>query len=177
MEATLPLYLRQMLTSVHEEVRAIEARIADLERELRVRADANPVVTRLRTIPGIGLLTATALVGTVGHIHAFRPARQFASWSGLTPRHSSGQRRHLGRLPHAAFSYAIPFPWENALAGALLSDWALDGRVRAVSARPVNVLTARDPFGLGYSTVSRPDLVPGQSLYLDDDNAPGGRRV
>ena len=50
-----------------------------------------PVVTRLRTIPGIGLLTATALVGTVGHIHAFRRARQFASWLGLTPReHSSG---------------------------------------------------------------------------------------
>ena len=62
-------------------------------------ADADPVVTRLRTIPGIGLLTATALVGTVGHIHAFRRARQFASWLGLTPReHSSGQRRHLGGI-------------------------------------------------------------------------------
>jgi transposase len=98
-QATFPMYLRQILTSVHEEVRAIEARIADLERELRVLADADPVVTRLRTIPGIGLLTATALVGTVGHIHAFRRARQFASWLGLTPReHSSGQRRHLGGI-------------------------------------------------------------------------------
>jgi transposase len=98
-EAPLPLHLRQILASVHEEVRAIEARIADLERALRVLADADPVVTRLRTIPGIGLLTATALVGTVGHIHAFRRARQFASWLGLTPReHSSGQRRHLGGI-------------------------------------------------------------------------------
>ena len=85
--------------SVHEEVRAIEARIAALERELRALADADPVVTRLRTIPGIGLLTATALVGTVGHIHAFRRARQFASWLGLTPReHSSGARRRLGGI-------------------------------------------------------------------------------
>ena len=58
-----------------------------------------PVVTRLRTIPGIGLLTATALVGSVGHIHAFRRARQFASWLGLTPReHSSGPRRRLGGI-------------------------------------------------------------------------------
>ena len=98
-ETHLPRHLRQILTSVHEEVRAIEARIADLERELRVLADADPVVTRLRTIPGIGLLTATALVGTVGHIHAFRRARQFASWLGLTPReYSSGQRRHLGSI-------------------------------------------------------------------------------
>ena len=95
----LPRHLRQVLTSVHEEVRAIEARIAGLERELRALADADPVVIRLRTIPGIGLLTATALVGTVGHIHAFRRARQFASWLGLTPReYSSGQRRRLGGI-------------------------------------------------------------------------------
>ena len=90
-------HLRTVLASVHEEVRAIEARLAALERELRALADADPVVTRLLTIPGIGLLTATALVGSVGHIHAFRRARQFASWLGLTPReHSSGSRRRLG---------------------------------------------------------------------------------
>ena len=62
-------------------------------------ADADPVATRLRDIPGIGLLTATAFVGTVGHIHAFRRARQFASWLGLTPReYSSGARRRLGGI-------------------------------------------------------------------------------
>jgi transposase len=98
-ETPLPRHLRQILASVHEEVRMLEARITELERELRVLADADPVVTRLRTIPGIGLLTATALVGTVGHIHAFRRARQFANWLGLTPReHSSGPRRHLGAI-------------------------------------------------------------------------------
>jgi len=98
-QATLPLYLRQIVASVHEEVRALETRIAELECALRVLADADPVVTRLRTIPGIGLLTATALVGTVGHIHAFRRARQFASWLGLTPReYSSGTRRRLGGI-------------------------------------------------------------------------------
>jgi transposase len=95
----LPMHLRMVLASVHEEIRAIEARVADLERELRALAEADPVVTRLRTIPGIGLLTATALVGAVGNIHAFRRARQFASWLGLTPReHSSGQRRRLGSI-------------------------------------------------------------------------------
>jgi transposase len=98
-ETPLPRHLRQVLASVHAEVRAIEARIDDLERELRALAEADPVVTRLRTIPGIGLVTATALVGTVGHIHAFRRARPFASWLGLTPReHSSGPRRRLGSI-------------------------------------------------------------------------------
>ncbi len=98
-ESPLPRHLRHVLASVHDDVRAIEARIADLERELRVLAAADPVVTRLRTIPGIGLLTATALVGSVGHIHAFRRGRQFASWLGLTPReHSSGHRQRLGGI-------------------------------------------------------------------------------
>jgi transposase len=99
-EATaVPAHLRRVLASVHEEIRAIEQRLTDLERELRALAAADPVVTRLRTIPGIGLVTATALVGSVGHIHTFRRARQFASWLGLTPReHSSGQRRHLGGI-------------------------------------------------------------------------------
>jgi transposase len=95
----LPAHLRHVLTSVHEEVRAIEGRIAALERELEALAAQDPVVTRLRTIPGIGLLTATALVGTVGHIQTFARARQFASWLGLTPReHSSAQRRRLGGI-------------------------------------------------------------------------------
>jgi transposase len=98
-ETPVPMHLRHALASVHAEVRAIESRIMDLERELRVLADADAVVTRLRTIPGIGLLTATALVGAVGNIHAFRRAREFASWLGLTPReYSSGAHRRLGGI-------------------------------------------------------------------------------
>jgi transposase len=91
--------MRRMISLMHDEIRALEQRIAALERELGALADADPVTTRLREIPGIGLLTATALVGTVGHIHAFRRARQFASWLGLTPReYSSGARRRLGGI-------------------------------------------------------------------------------
>jgi outer membrane receptor protein involved in Fe transport len=76
---------------------------------------------------------------------------------------------------NAAFSYSLPFRFNNAILRTLFSNYGLDGRVRAVSARPVNVISGRDPFGLGYTTVARPDLVPGQPLYLDDSNAPGGR--
>ena len=48
-ETSLPAHLRYVLTSVHEEVRAIEGRLANLERELRALADGDPVITRLRT--------------------------------------------------------------------------------------------------------------------------------
>jgi transposase len=88
-DAPLPGRLRLVLAHLYDEVRDLEDRIA--------AHDA--VVPRLMGIPGIGLLTATALVATVGHIHAFRRARLFASWLGLTPReHSSGTRRRLGAI-------------------------------------------------------------------------------
>ena len=51
-------------------------------------------------MPGIGLLTATALVAaTSGEVGHYRDARHFASWFGLTPKeYSSGSTRHLGRI-------------------------------------------------------------------------------
>lgn len=53
---------------------------------------------------------------------------------------------------------------------------ALDGIFRARSSAPVNILTGRDPFGFGFTTVSRPDLVAGQPLYVEDAGSAGGRR-
>lgn len=98
-DAALPLYLRHVLGLLHEEIRAIEGHIKAVEVQLRAVAGQDPVIQRLRTIPGVGLLTATALAGSVGNIHAFRRGRQFASWLGLTPsEHSSGTRRSLGGI-------------------------------------------------------------------------------
>lgn len=151
---TLPRHLRQVLTSVHEEVRAIEARLAVLERDLRALADADPVVTRLRTIPGIGLVTATALVGSVGHIHGFRRARQFASWLGLTPReHSSGLRRRLGGISKRGDVYLRCLLTHGARA-VLLS-----AHRRRAAARPLTrlhhwALTVRDRRGHNKATIA-----------------------
>jgi transposase len=98
-ETGLTNALCRMVALMYAEIRQLETCMGALERELRAIADADPVATRLREIPGIGLLTATALIGTVGHIHAFRRARQFASWLGLTPReYSSGMHRRLGGI-------------------------------------------------------------------------------
>lgn len=98
-DTPLPQHLRHALQWLHDEIRGLEAAMAAIEQALAHYAQQDPVVARLRGIPGVGLLTATALVGTVGHIHAFRRARQFASWLGNTPReYSSGARRQLGGI-------------------------------------------------------------------------------
>ncbi|MEJ7605781.1 MAG: hypothetical protein WKF37_05835 [Bryobacteraceae bacterium] len=75
-----------------------------------------------------------------------------------------------------AASYEIPFVSESRAARAILSGFALDSIVRFRTASPVSVVTGRDPLGLGLTNVSRPDVVPGQALYLYSDSLPGGRR-
>jgi transposase len=99
-QSPIPALLRGTLTLLMEEIRLLEARIAQLERELTSAAKLSPACTTLLSVPGVGLLTATALVAaTGGAVSHFKNARHFASWFGLTPKeHSSGGTRHLGRI-------------------------------------------------------------------------------
>jgi transposase len=63
-------------------------------------------VAYLRTVPGIGVLTATALVAFVGQPGRFPSGRHFASYLGLTPReNSSGFRRRMGRISKRGNTY------------------------------------------------------------------------
>lgn len=78
---------------------------------------------------------------------------------------------------NAAVSYEIPAFFENGFAKKLFGGFGIDAIYRARTATPINVTTGRDPLGLGFATVVRPDLVAGQPLYIDDANAPGGRRI
>ncbi len=98
--APVPAMLRGSMTLLVEEIRLLEVRIAQLERELTALARQSPACSTLLSIPGVGLLTATAMVAaTSGQVGHFRDARHFASWFGLTPKeHSSGTTRRLGRI-------------------------------------------------------------------------------
>lgn len=91
--------LRPLLAEVVGEIRDLERRVEACERQLQALAREMPVVERLMTIPGVGLLTATALVGFVGDVRRFPSARHLASYIGLVPRErSSGLKRRLGRI-------------------------------------------------------------------------------
>ncbi len=98
-DAAVPMVLRDLLHELVLEIDELESRIKAVEKHLEALAVQTPVVERLRTIPGVGLLTATALVGFVGDVARFPSGRHFAAYLGLTPReHSSGARRRLGRI-------------------------------------------------------------------------------
>ena len=82
-----------------EEIRLIEARIDALERELATIARQSDACQALATVPGIGLLTSTAMVAAVADARTFDSGRRYASFFGLTPReYSSGEHRYLGRI-------------------------------------------------------------------------------
>ncbi len=98
-DSGLPPALRESFAAVGNAIRTLEERIKSIERQLTALTRQLPMVEQLCSIPGIGLLTATAVIALTTDIRRFPSARHFASSLGLTPReHSSGNKRHLGAI-------------------------------------------------------------------------------
>ena len=79
-DAPVPMLLRDLLHQLVLEIGELESRVKTVEKQLEALASETPVIDRLRTIPGIGLLTATALVGFVGDVTRFPSGRHFACY-------------------------------------------------------------------------------------------------
>jgi transposase len=98
-DSPVPDALRPFLAELCSEIRDDERRIEEVARQLDRLGRDIPAVQHLLTVPGIGPLTATALVAFVGDIRRFASARRFASYLGLVPKErSSGETRRLGRI-------------------------------------------------------------------------------
>lgn len=95
----LPDLLRPVIEQLLEEIEAFAQRMKDVERSLESLTAEDATVQRLQQIPGIGLMTSTALRAAISDIHRFRSGRYLSSWLGLTAReHSSGEKRRLGPI-------------------------------------------------------------------------------
>lgn len=102
----LPDFLTQALRGVLDEIEQLGAKAEQLRKELEGLAREMPEAMILMSVPGIGVLTATALVAFVGDLNRFSSGRHLAAYLGLTPReHSSGQTRRLGRITKRGNSY------------------------------------------------------------------------
>lgn len=102
----LPQDLRHELGCALDEIVAFRQKICELTDRIETIGEMMPNVQNLRTVPGVGALTATALVAFVGEPYRFRSGRHFASYLGLTPReNSSGFRRRLGRISKRGNTY------------------------------------------------------------------------
>ncbi len=82
-----------------EHLQGVEDQITLIEQELSRWAKTQPACQRVMKVPGVGLMTATYLVASVGNGQQFHSAKQFAAWLGLVPREfSSGGKQRLGRI-------------------------------------------------------------------------------
>ena len=118
----LPPPLIAALAPILDEIKAIEDHLKQLDRQLTEIAKTDPDMQRLMTIPGVGVIIATAMVASVADIHSFARARQFAAWLGLTPReHSSGQMRHLGNISKRGDGYLRMMLTHGARSALLLA--------------------------------------------------------
>ena len=120
---------------------------------------------------------ASGLQATISHTwaHTIDDATNNFTVSKLLRGDSDYDIRHNFQ---AAVTYQVPGRYENALAAAVLQDWALDTRLVLRSALPVDVIgvTGIDP-ALGVSLSYQPNYIGGQPLYVNDSALPGGRRL
>jgi transposase len=111
---------------------------------------------RLATIPGLGPIASSAFAATTPDVAAFRSARDYAAWLGLTPRaHSSGGKERLGRISKAGNRYLRRLLYLGAMARisarrgrrATLTDTTPDWLDRMLARKPVKVVAP--PISLG----------------------------
>jgi transposase len=94
-DTRLPVDARASLIVLATQLQAMQTTIGVLEKRIVARHRSNQDSKRLQTIPGVGVIGATAITATLTDPAAFRSGRDFAAWVGLVP-------RHLGRSPNRA---------------------------------------------------------------------------
>jgi len=96
---SLPRGARDAFLALIGSVKVLDEQIIVLDREIAQRAKEDPAARRLMTIPGIGPITATAILALAPPPESFRKGRDFAAWLGLTPlQRSTGGKQKLGQI-------------------------------------------------------------------------------
>jgi len=95
-EGQMTAMSEKSILDLFEELAALDGRVKNYDDKIQSIHRAHPVCQRLSKMPGIGPITATAMIASVGNAQAFKNGRQFAAWLGLVPRqHSSGGKERL----------------------------------------------------------------------------------
>jgi len=102
----LPEIANEVILNLSEQLMSLHKRIRWYGERLKLVAKEDARVRLLRTIPGVGAVTASAIIASIGDGHQFRNGREFAAWLGLTPANkSSGGKEKLGRITRMGDQY------------------------------------------------------------------------
>jgi len=98
-DARLPVDARASVIVLAAQLASLQTMIGSLEKRIQAQHRANEASRRLETIPGIGVIGASAIAATVTDAMEFRSGRDFAAWIGLVPRQdSTGGKHKLGPI-------------------------------------------------------------------------------
>ena len=113
-DARLPVDAQASLVVLAAELQALQTMIGSIEKRIIVQHRSNEASKRLRTIPGIGVMGATAIAATVTDPKIFRSGRDLAAWIGLVPRQiRPGANRSSGRSRNRATAICDAFSWSE----------------------------------------------------------------
>ena len=105
-EEQLPARVRALLVQAQSHLAGLEGLMEQCERDIGEHARHSEAAQRLCSINGIGPISASAIVATVGNARDFRNGRQMAAWVGLVPRQSSsGGKERLGKITKRGDTY------------------------------------------------------------------------
>ena len=109
-DARLPVDAHASLVVLAAGLQAIQTMIGSIDKRIIVQHRSNEASKRLRTIPGIGIVGATAITATVTDPKVFRSGRDFAAWIGIVPREdSTGVNRSSGQSRNRAIAICAAF--------------------------------------------------------------------
>jgi transposase len=163
-ENDLTAMMRRLLANLFDDLQKLELRIADVSREIEAIAARDDRSRRLMTVPGIGPLTATAIVAAAGDGRQFRRARDMAAWLGLVPReHSTGGKTTLLGISKRGNHYLRRLLVHGARSSVMHMDrsrdrlgaW-LDGLERRMHANKVTVALAAKIARIAWVILTRP---------------------
>jgi transposase len=102
----VPELARQLFVDLHSKLRALNEDILSLDRKISAQIRMSDAMQRVHQIFGVGEITASAVVATVGNAADFKNGRQFAAWLGLAPKQfTTGGHIKLGRITKQGDSY------------------------------------------------------------------------
>ena len=105
-DSRLTSRMKLQLAEAKEEFDSLSRRSLSIEKELKAYVQENPLCQRLMTLPGIGVLNATALFASIGNGSQFHKPRDLSVWLGVTPQqYASGEKSFNGGITKRGNQY------------------------------------------------------------------------
>jgi transposase len=169
------LTLQHAQTQWHE----LDAHLAWCDERIAAHARTNPAVKAACSLLGVGPVSASAAVATVGDFKQFKSGAQFGAWIGLTPRqHSSGGKNSLGGITKRGDTYLRTLLIQGAKSAVMtahrrqdrISTWALALRERSGWQKAVVALANKNARIL-WAVMTRGEAFNANHLSLKPDSA------